>query len=80
MPLEESTYNGWVGHRPLRCPTDAVVQAPFVCIVTAIRVSQEEGIDVPSLEKLSKINPILKVALFSRFITWVLQGKIISLE
>jgi hypothetical protein len=57
--FKKATHDCWISHGPLRRSPNAIVQAPLIGIVSAVRIGQEESIDVTSLEKLRKVNPIL---------------------
>jgi hypothetical protein len=53
------TYNRWVRHWPLRGTSNAVIKALLVGIITTICICQEESIDLPTLESLCQIDPIV---------------------
>jgi len=65
-------YNSRVGDRPLRCPSNTFVQTSLVGVVSAVCVSEEEGVDVAPLQHFSKINPILEITFSGRTIFRVL--------
>lgn len=43
------TYDGRVRHRPLRCPSNTLIELTFVGIVSSRCVCQEQSIDVSTL-------------------------------
>jgi hypothetical protein len=43
------TYNRRVGHWPLCCPPDTIVQRALISIITTIGIGQKEGIDITPL-------------------------------
>lgn len=61
-----------VRHGPLRGAPDAIVQGPFVRVVPAVRVGEEQGVDASSLKQFREIDPVLQVSLGGRFVLGVL--------
>jgi hypothetical protein len=57
--LSDPTHNRGIGHRPLGCSTDAVVQAVVVSVVSAIRVCKEESVDATTLQQLRQVDPVI---------------------
>jgi len=57
------THNSRIRHWPLGRSPDAVVQAAFIGVVAAIRVRQEQGVDVAALEEFGEVDPVLQGSL-----------------
>lgn len=55
------TDNCGVGHGPLCCPSDAVIQASFVCVVAAVGVSEEQCVDTAQVEQFGEIYPVVQL-------------------
>lgn len=70
---ESRTYNRRIGHGPLRGSPDAIVKGALVRIVPAVRVGQEQGVEVSSLQELGQFDPVLQVAFRGRLVFRVLQ-------
>lgn len=66
------TDNCWVGYWPLCRSPDAIVNAPFVCVVATICVGEEQSVDPSPLKKFGEFNPVIKPALGCRLVNWIL--------
>jgi len=73
LSFRKSTYDRRVCHRPLRCPSDAVIQTPFIRIVSAVCIREEQSIDISSFENFGKVNPVLQTSLFCRAVFGILS-------
>lgn len=51
-----------IRHGPLRRPPNTVVQRALVRVVPAVRVGQEERVDVAALEDLGQVDPVVEAA------------------
>jgi hypothetical protein len=69
-----TTYNSRIRDGPLRSSPNAFVQLPFVGVISAVRVGQEEGVDAASLEELCQFDPVFQRALGGGFIFGILSG------
>lgn len=67
-----ATHNGGISDRPLSCPSDAVVETSFICVIASVGVREKERVDVSSLKKLGKIYPVVEITLRSRFVFGIL--------
>lgn len=59
------TYYGGVSDRPLSCPSNAVIQTSFVGIISAVCISEKQGVDIAAFEEFGEIDPILQISLTS---------------
>jgi hypothetical protein len=57
------TYNRRVCHRPLCSTSDTIVKAVLVSVIPTVRVSKEQGVDVPTFEDLGQFDPVFEVSL-----------------
>lgn len=66
------THDRRICHGPLRRSSDAVIQASLIRIISTISVSEEESVDVPSLQDLGEIDPVLQIPFVSRAVLRIL--------
>lgn len=65
--------DGGVCHGPLGGAADALVDAVLVCVVAAVGVGQEEGVDAAAFEELGELDPVREFAFCCGFVGWVLR-------
>lgn len=66
-------YNGRIRNRPLRSPSNALIQLALIRIIAAVGIRQEQSIDAASFEQLSQLYPVLEGAFGGRLVRGILR-------